>query len=74
MLADKQRQLLHVDLKLFTNSHLLWRNTQLLKMPRVSKNWYPIKKANTQFWIDYNSLGIYPIDLKAYLFFWHVKV
>jgi len=47
MLADKQRKLL--DLKLFTNSHLLWRNTQLPKMPWVSKIWYPIENDNTEF-------------------------
>ena len=46
MLADKQRKLL--DLKLFTNIHLFWGNTQLLKMARVSKKWYPIEKSNTQ--------------------------
>ena len=44
MLADKQRKLL--DLKLFTNSHLFWGNTQFLKMPRVSKKLYPIEMAN----------------------------
>ena len=44
---DKQRKLL--DLKLFTSSHLLWRNTKLLKMLRVSKNWYPIENDNTEF-------------------------
>ena len=56
MLADTQRKLL--DLKLFTNSHLFWGNTQLLKMPQVSKQVIP------------NWKGQYPIDLKAYLFHW----
>ena len=35
MLVDTQRKL--IDLKLFTNSHSFWGNTQLLKIPRVSK-------------------------------------
>ena len=46
MLADTQRKLL--DLKLFTNSHLFWGNTQLLKMPGYQTKWYPNEKANTQ--------------------------
>ena len=47
MLADTQRKLL--NLKLFTNNHLFWGNTQLLKMPRVlNKKWYPIEKVNAQ--------------------------
>ena len=53
MLVDTKRKLL--DLKLFTNSHSFWGNTQLLKIPRVSKwkgQWNK-KKA----WV-----------LKAYLF------
>ena len=68
MLADMERKLL--NLKLFTNSHLLRGNTQLLKMLGYQTKWYTIEKANTQ--LNKKSLGIYPIDLKAYLFHWRV--
>ena len=67
MLADTQRKLL--NLKLFTNNHLFWGKPNYLKCPGYQTKWYPIEKVNTQ--LNKKNLGIYPIDLKAYMYLFH---
>jgi len=76
MLADKQRKLL--DIKLFTDSHLFWGNTQLLKMPRVWKKVIqstlvisPSVSQHSRYVDEYevrNSVPIHCIYIFAYKF------
>jgi len=54
-----------LDLKLFTNSHLFWGNTQILKCSSDKKKWYPIEKANTQLNYWWKKLGYLPNWLES---------